>query len=82
MRKTEQAQIIIYRPVQIDVNGLCIQRELRELSFTVPKQIQVTEGDILQADGKHYRVDSIISDGYSKSVWAYEATQAPANIKF
>lgn len=82
MQHTEQAQIIIYRPVQIDVDGLSIQHELSELSFTVPKQIQVTEGDILQADGKHYRIDTIVDDGYSKNVWAYETTQAPANVKF
>jgi hypothetical protein len=82
MQNTEQAQIIIHRPVQLNVDGLSIQPDLRELSFTVPKQIQVTEGDILQAEGKYYRVDTIISDGYSKSVWAYETTQAPANVKF
>lgn len=82
MRKTEQAQIIITRPVQINVDGLSIQPELMELSFTVPNHIQVAEGDILQADGKHYRVDTIVDDGYSKSVWAYETTQAPANVKF
>ena len=72
MTTTDKDQIIIYRPVQIDVDGLCIQPDLRELSFTAPNDIQVAEGDILQADGKHYRVDNVVSDGYSKSVWAYE----------
>lgn len=72
MTTTDKDQIIIHRPVQIAVDGLSIQPELMELSFTVPKQIQVAEGDILQAEGKYYRVDTIISDGYSKSVWAYE----------
>jgi len=72
MTTTDKDQIIIYRPVQITVDGLCIQHELSEVSFTVPNDIQVAEGDILQADGKHYRVDNVVSDGYSKSVWAYE----------
>ena len=65
MTTTDKDQIIIHRPVQIAVDGLSIQPELMELS-------QVAEGDILQAEGKYYRVDTIISDGYSKSVWAYE----------
>lgn len=82
MTTTDKDQIIIYRPVQIDVDGLSIQPDLSEVSFTVPNDIQVAEGDILQANGKHYRVDTIVDDGYSKSVWAYEATQAPANVKF
>ena len=73
MTNTDNETIAIFRPVPIEVDGLSIQPELSELSFSVPLSTEIKPGDILQHNGQRYEVREAITDHCNGFlvVWAY-----------
>ena len=77
MTTTDKETIAIFRPVPIEVEGLTEQRDISELSFSVPHSTEIKPGDILQHNGQRYEVRETIADRCKSflSVWAYELEQ-------